>query len=319
MRYIKNKKKYISAAVLIILIILVYSRLTYKIVTDKEAKSCTPAVEAGFEKDYFREKETGINFVKIRNGCFSRKDSSENILVEDFAISATEVRKKDFSKFIKETGWVTTAEKKGFSLIYSDLTGNWEKKELTWKNPGFDQGENHPVVHVSFYDAYEFAKWLSSKYENYKFRLPSENQWEYAAKVAESGDVYSREDVTGICDYANGADITAREKFSGWKISDCRDGFVYTSPAGEFSSDKKGLYDMLGNVWEWCDSRYFSKVRKKNKRIYGNKTKVVIRGGSFYSKPEYLRFSGRDFVLSPEKSSYDLGFRLVMIEKKNND
>jgi|GEM_PF-1245258 formylglycine-generating enzyme required for sulfatase activity len=314
----KNKKKYVSATVLIILILSVYSRLIYNIVADNNVNPCIPATETGFEADYFIEKETGLDFIKIKSGCFSRKDCSEKFSVDEFAISSTEVRKKDFSKFIKETGRVTTAEKKGFSLIYSDLTGNWEKKTLTWKKPGFEQKPNHPVVHVSFYDAYEFAKWLSSKYENISFRLPSEQQWEFAARASEAGDVYFTEEGSDICNYSNGADLSARAEFSGWKISDCSDGYVYTSPAGEFMPDIKGLYDILGNVWEWCDSQYFPKVRKKNKRIYGNKSKVVIRGGSFYSKPEYLKFSARDFVLSPEKSSYDIGFRLVMIKKKNN-
>ena len=324
--YLFKMRKKILTAFLILLLSGLYSRLIYKWF----CPSGEPAKSIGFKEEqkestFFKENTTGLIFIKFRKNTFlmgspenePERNSDEGpvtkVNIDPFYICTTEVRKKDFKRFAVETGYRTEAEKENFSWIYSEITGNWEKKNgLSWKKPGYEQRLNHPVVHVSFFDAVNFAKWLSSKNTGCYFRLPTEQEWEFAAR---SGGTEKNSFFKQICFYANGADLSAKKEFSGWKVSECNDGFVFTSDAGSFRPNKRGIYDMLGNVWEWCDSQYRSRIFEKNKKIYGKRSKVVIRGGSFYSKPEYLRFSSRDYLSSPEKRGYDIGFRLVMIEK----
>ncbi|PID77841.1 MAG: hypothetical protein CSB21_03265 [Deltaproteobacteria bacterium] len=303
---------------------LLYLRLSF----ERDVKhDLYPLNSFKYKKNFFTEKITGLEFTKIEKGSFfmgsPENDHLKNrdeepltlIEVDSFYISATEVSNKDFGLFVKDTGYKTTSEKEGFSWIFSNLTGKWEKKKgLSWKNPGYDTKEDSPVVHVSFFDAKAFADWLTSKYKKRVFRLPFEYEWEYAAKEGSDNISYFYNNNETLCTFINGADISAKNYFQGWKINNCNDGFIFTAPVRYLKPSNSGLYNMLGNVWEWCDSKYFPVIQKKNKRIYGKKAKVVIRGGSFYSKPKYLRFTERDYLSSPEKRGYDIGFRIVMTE-----
>lgn len=326
-------KKLSNKGILIFLVVLciaVYLRLGFSFFshgTLAEIDTCSNKY-SGEVPDIFVEKNTGLNFVEMGSGCFYMGSSQEDphvkndelpltlIHLKDFYICSTEVSKEAFAVFVAETGYRTTAEKQGFSWVFSDLTGKWEKKKnISWKNPGFDQDMDHPVVHVSFYDATEFTNWLSSKNKDFSFRLPTEQEWEFAARGGLSESRFVPKEDETLCTYINGADLSARHYFKGWKVLNCFDGFPFTAPVESLKPSSHGLYHMLGNVWEWCDSRYYPEIRKKNKKIYGNKAKVVIRGGSFYSKPEYLRFAERDFLASPEKRGYDIGFRPVMTKE----
>lgn len=319
------KKKSVLIIILIPFILLVYGRLGVKVFNGEDGKRDfrKSAFKPFIKGEIVEDKTTGLLFQKMEKGSFlmgsspgeSGRDSDEGpvaeVCVDSFYISVFETRKSDFLKFTEETGFKTKAEIENYSWIYSELTGNWEKKAgLSWKNPGFHQELDHPVVHVSLADAKAFAHWLSNKSDKYDFRLPTEHEWEYAAKSGGGNEFYK-----DLCSYANGADLSARKVFKGWKVSGCEDGYVYTSKSGSLEANNAGIFDMLGNVWEWCDSEYKPKISKKNNKIYGKSCKVVIRGGSFYSKPAYLRFSSRDYLSSPEKRGYDIGFRLVMTEK----
>lgn len=310
--------------ILVVLILGVYSRIFFIFFLDKNSGQELNK-SSKLLTSRITEKITGLDFIKMNKGSFymgspqgeegRKSDESPltRIEIEEFMISETEVRVKDFSLFVSDTNFITSAEKDGFSYVYSGLTGNWEKKKgISWKNPGFKQTDDHPVVHVSFFDASEFAAWLDMKNQKFKIRLPSEDEWEYAAK---KGSIGTFNENQSICSFANCADITAREAFSGWKISDCLDGYVFTSPVKTFLPDKSGLFDMTGNVWEWCNSEYQPFISRKSSRIYGKKQNVVIRGGSFYSKPEFLRNSAREHLSSGTKRAYDIGFRLVITPK----
>lgn len=318
----KKLNKNFLRFILIIIIIAVYSRLFFAVFFKEKSGLYADCHGKKTELDEFYEEEiTGLKFLKIESGDFFMGSSCEEegrksdespltkICVDEFMISETEVRVKDFRLFVSETDYVTTAEKEGFSYVYSPLTGKWEKKiGATWKKPGFNQTDDHPVVHVSFFDASVFAKWLDKKIKSKRVMLPAEYQWEYAAKKG----LLNMKSMDEICSYANCADLSAKEIFPGWKISECRDDYIYTSPVKSFDQDQNGLYDMTGNVWEWCNSEYKPYISRKNSRIYGKKKNVVIKGGSFYSKPEFLRPSAREHLSSGEKRAYDIGFRLVI-------
>lgn len=323
----KNKtKKILNLSVLLVLILAVYLRIFFIIYSeDKPKKDNCKKISFGFD-EVFIEEITGLKFIRMDFGKFlmgspekekgRKSDESpvSEVCISEFMISETEVRVKDFERFVFETNYKTTAEKKGFSFVYSPLTGKWEKKTaVNWKNPGFDQTKEHPVVHVSFFDALEFSKWLDSKYKKIRISLPTEHQWEYAAKKGLAVKTYGKK----ICEYSNCADLSAKEIFPGWKVSGCTDGHVFTSPVKSFNPDKNGLYDMSGNVWEWCNSEYKPYISRKNSRIYGKKRNVVIKGGSFYSKPEFLRPSAREHLSSGSKRAYDTGFRLIITGKND--
>ncbi len=183
--------------------------------------------------------------------------------------------------------------------------------------------KNHPITGVSWYDAVAFAKWLSQKM-GFKFRLPTEAEWEFAARSRGKDIKYCWGNGAPYIHgkkAANMADESAKRKYSAWKIwKGYNDGYVYSSPVGSFAPNAFGLYDMGGNVWEWCQDVYSRKaylhsIVKNPVRLGGKERKInklhrVIRGGSWYNDPENTRCTNRYFQF-PYKRNFDLGFRLV--------
>ncbi len=183
--------------------------------------------------------------------------------------------------------------------------------------------KNHPITGVSWYDAVAFAKWLSQK-KGFKFRLPTEAEWEFAARSRGKDIKYCWGNGAPYIHgkkAANIADESAKRKYSAWKIwKGYNDGYVYSSPVGSFAPNTLGLYDMGGNVWEWCQDVYSRKaylhsivknpvnLGGKGRKI--NKLHRVIRGGSWYNDPANTRCTNRYFQF-PYKRNFDLGFRLV--------
>ncbi|MEO7933728.1 MAG: SUMF1/EgtB/PvdO family nonheme iron enzyme [Chthoniobacterales bacterium] len=171
-------------------------------------------------------------------------------------------------------------------------------------------GDNHPVLYVSSADAIKFCQWLSQK-ERRKYRLPTEAEWEYAARGTDNriypwGDHLNNPGALG-----NFAD--ANTKFS-WSDMEVNDGFAETSPVGQYprGASAFGIEDMAGNVWEWCND-YFENY-KPNDRINPkgpmNGTKRVYRGGSWKSRFSSLRATSRNSNTVDYRCN-DLGFRIV--------
>jgi len=120
------------------------------------------------------------------------------------------------------------------------------------------KGSEHPVTCVSFNDVEKFIAWLNRKGSR-KFRLPTEAEWEYACRGGTTTIRFWGDDPDDACAYANVADRTKDEDNRGWNPKhECSDGYFYTAPVGSFKANSFGLYDMLGNVWEWCSDRYGS-------------------------------------------------------------
>lgn len=233
------------------------------------------------------------------------------VCLKSFWISENEITVTQFQKFVTQTDYQTQAEKDGFSWAYD---GMWKKRGgLSWKNPGFSQTQEHPVVHVTYDDALKMARWLSDI--NRHFSLPTETQWEYACRAQSNNSRFFGEDIAQSCIYANIADQTIKKKYRAWTVHPCNDSFAFTAPAGTFSPNQFGLHDMLGNVWEWCINAYEHDAYRKPKqfyRVHNEQTPVSIRGGSWYTRPQYLRCANRDFVASCQRRSSDLGVRFIM-------
>jgi formylglycine-generating enzyme required for sulfatase activity len=217
-----------------------------------------------------------------------------------FAISRCEITVAQFKQFIQETGYKTTAETDGKGCY----TWNTDKKDWLqqadkhWKNPGFSQTDQHPVVCVSWQDAQRFVQWLSQR-TGALYRLPTEAEWEYAAR-ADTETARSFGDQSQ-CQYANGLGQEAQSiADKNWTLADCNDDFVYTAPVASFIPNAFGLYDTLGNASEWTqdclhDSYQNAPVDGSAWLESGGGTcdRRVVRGGSWGIDPRLLRSAFR--------------------------
>jgi sulfatase modifying factor 1 len=178
-------------------------------------------------------------------------------------------------------------------------------------NPGWSW-EDHPITMVTWEDAVAYCRWVGG-------RLPTEAEWEYAARGGEEGKKYVWGDaktplVKGV-KHANVADQSAKRKYSDWTIFEgYDDGYKWTSPVGYFEPNGFGLYDMAGNVEEWCSDwygeDYYDGSPRRDPQGPSSGDIRVLRGGCWFSNPGYLRSSCRS-VGPPDFRDYNLGFRVV--------
>jgi formylglycine-generating enzyme required for sulfatase activity len=202
-------------------------------------------------------------------------------LKQSFGISETEISVKAFGNFVNSTSYVTDAEKQKGCAAYEDGQAVW-KDDRNWRAPGFLQNENSPVVCVSMYDAKAYVEWISQA-SSQAYKLPSEARWEYAARAGKETDYWWGEGVN--TDNAN----------CGWCGSQWSN--VSTSPVGSFERNDFGLFDTVGNVWEWTTSNQA-------------KSTSVVRGGAWNFAPRLARVSTRMEIDSSFRSNY-IGFRIV--------
>ena len=247
------------------------------------------------------------------NGDNDEKPPHKVSINYDFELSKYEVSVGEFRAFVNDTGYQTEAQKGDGCYVDKTGKGDWGyKSDANWKNPYFKQSDSHPVVCVSWNDAKAYAKWLSQK-SGKNYRLPTEAEWEYAARAGSNTKWSFGENESSLCSYANIADQTAKKKYQSWTIAECNDGYVYTAPKGSFRANAFGLHDMHGNVWEWCEDWYADSYNTTPKDGRANttkdKNKKVLRGGSWVNNPFYTRSAVR-FWNFPSNRYYNLGFRL---------
>jgi formylglycine-generating enzyme required for sulfatase activity len=238
-------------------------------------------------------------------------------IVKPFALGRCEVTVGEFRRFIRETRYVTLAERKGGCNVWSTGTKTWEQRaEANWDNPGFEQTESHPVVCVSFEDVLAYLDWISQR-TGQRYRLPSEAEWEYAARAGTTTARYWSDAANAACRYANVLDQKAQSQFAGSAIHACDDGFVYTAPVGTFTANACGLFDMIGNVWEWTQDCWHVKYEGAlvNGAAWEDANEGfcnwrVVRGGSWFNGPESARSSFRIRYATDGVDSVQ-GFRLA--------
>jgi formylglycine-generating enzyme required for sulfatase activity len=175
---------------------------------------------------------------------------------------------------------------------------------------------NQPVVHVNWRDAKAFARWLTEQNGGpFSFRLPTEAEWEYACRAGSLSARFWGENPREACQFANVYDLASKQVNNFvWMHHDCDDGYAVTSPVGSFWANAFGLYDMLGNVWEWCEDTYVEdayKTHGKKNPIHTDRAPFrVNRGGSWSDISRSTRCAVRE-RLDPGFGNYYLGFRLV--------
>ncbi len=163
----------------------------------------------------------------------------EVTIAQPFALGKYEVTVAQFAAFIQDTGYNASQGciqlREGPGRLRLDPV-------LDWRNPGFKQADDEPVVCVSLDHALAYTAWLSEK-TGQNYTLPSEAQWEYAAKAGSTGRYFWGDDLSRACDYAN-------VNFS-QEPPPCDDGYPDIAPVGQFQPNAFGLHDTISNVWEW--------------------------------------------------------------------
>jgi formylglycine-generating enzyme required for sulfatase activity len=279
-----------------------------------------------------RHKATGMHLVFIPAGEFmmgselsaaevAKKYGGEEAWYKDehpqhrvtfskpFYMGKYEVTVEQFGKFVKESGYRTEAETGDGAFTWTGQ--KWEKKAgVSWKTPGFNQTQDHPVVCISWNDAQAFCKWADLK-------LPKEAQWEYAARAGTKTVRYWGNENRDAAKYANVADETSKKRFNWSPIFEGEeDGYAETAPVGRFKPNPWGLYDVIGNVFEWCEDWYKDSYEgAPGDGTYdanaANATYRVLRGGSWDDFPRYCRAALR-YRTSPDYRYGYAGVRCVL-------
>ncbi|MCA9028877.1 MAG: SUMF1/EgtB/PvdO family nonheme iron enzyme, partial [Planctomycetaceae bacterium] len=179
-------------------------------------------------------------------------------ITKPFFMGIHEVTKGQFAQFVREADYRTEPELDGEGGYgWNETKGEFEGRDpkYTWKHTGFPYEDDHPVVNVTWNDAVAFCEWLSRK-EGRACRLPTEAEWEYACRAGTTTLYQHGKDPEGLALVGNVADGTAKTKFSAWNTINARDGHIFTAPVGKYRPNAFGLYDTVGNVWEWCSDWY---------------------------------------------------------------
>jgi formylglycine-generating enzyme required for sulfatase activity len=256
-------------------------------------------------------------------------------VTKDFYMAVHHVTVAQFRAFVKDTGYKTDAEKDNKGAEGFDRSIPWvvKKAEFNWKNPGFDQGDDHPVVCVSWNDAVAFCQWLSKK-EGKSYRLPTEREFEYAIRAGTKTHWSTGDTPESLKGFANCADLALAEKgkIDPKKLTDrnkgtsaissgiaaWNDGYPFTSPVGALKPNPWGLHDMHGNAWQWCldpsgSNRPTKEPRREPEDVVamakGN-TNREIRGGAWWLGPGRCRSANRAMRHQSDSFAY-VGFRVA--------
>ncbi|GAB2175712.1 hypothetical protein DLREEDagr8_12700 [Dongia sp. agr-C8] len=228
-----------------------------------------------------------------------------------FAIGKFEVTVGQYRQFVAATGHGI-----GFScLYYRDDKNQFEPRQgATYAEPGWEQGEDYPAVCLIYSDAQAYAEWLS-KVTGQRYRLPTEAEWEYAARAGTKTSRYWGDTADQQCSYANGADQTYKKRVPDDPgFIDCSDGYKNTAPVGTFKPNAWGLYDMLGNAFEYtldCMNTGYDGSDHKGAAAGGGACgKYVIRGASWGRPPNDIR-SAKRVGMAPDLRGVTNGIRLV--------
>lgn len=247
-----------------------------------------------------------------------------SVRLKPFQMSRTAITNSEFRRFVDATGFVTEAERFGWSFVFwlqvpRDVGATegvvdvewWRKVHgATWFAPNGPRTEaaclpDHPAVHISWNDARAFASWSGG-------RLPIEAEWEHAARGGQ-GDVPFPWGTQEPNDHY----VTTCNIWQGQfpNVNTARDGYVTTAPARSFEPNAFGLYNMAGNVWEWTADAYRIKSLKKSvrERLRAMRGYKVSKGGSFLCHKSYCyryRIAARSGT-SPDSTTTHHGFRVV--------
>jgi len=227
-----------------------------------------------------------------------------------FAIGRREVTRGEYARFIADSGHEPQS---GCRVWDATLARFSDDGRRGWRDVG--ASDEVPASCVSFADAQAFAQWLSEK-AGARYRLPSEAEWEYAARAGSTTLRPWGDDADAGCDFANAYDLIAAAQYRlGWTEARCRDGYADLAPVGQFAANAFGLQDTIGNVREWVqDCATDSYVgRPRDGRAWewiGGCSERIQRGGSWFTPPAESRSAWRNAAPAGDRSA-DAGFRVA--------
>jgi sulfatase modifying factor 1 len=231
-------------------------------------------------------------------------------LAEAFALGQTEVTRGQFAAFVADTGH------QALGCLVPD-GGAWAlDRSKSWRDPGFSQDDGHPAVCVNHADATAYVDWLSRR-TGKRYRLPSETEWEYAARAGQNAPYPWGDKPALACAHGKVADRSHAARFSRKTAAmffPCETGYAFTAPVANFQPNEFGLYDMYGNVRElvadcW-NPDYWGKALGGGARTTGACETSVLRGGGWFDAPPNIR-PARRFREDREVRRADQGFRVA--------
>ena len=211
-----------------------------------------------------------------------------------FALGRYEVTRSEYQAFVMATGYTND----GCNVVRDDGSLKRDAR-ASWRAPGFQQEDRHPVVCVSWEDGQAYTQWLSSE-TGEQYRLPSEAEWEYGLRASTVTRRYWAAGSGTQCDFANGGDRALVRHLRGWPLPvvNCTDGVAHTAQVGSYRPNAFGLHDMLGNVWEWtadCWHDGYSGAPGDGSAWTrgGDCDRRVLRGGAWETTRSGLRSANR--------------------------
>lgn len=256
----------------------------------------------------------------------SKEPLQHLIEVERFAIGRTEITRGQYAAFVTSTGHRSD----GGCLTPGDAQDLQSDLDpaASWSNAGFAQSDDHPVVCVSRTDAIAYANWLSGM-TGHKYRLPTAVEWEHAARGGKDTAYFWPGNAADGCGYMNGGDLTLEKGFPAFAaefrkafaqglttsvLVQCEDGHVFTSPVRSYAANEFGLFDVLGNAWEWVedcsDEGLAPKANGTEDPPSTDCMRGTVRGGSWDDWPVDLRLADRHKSDSTSRRN-DTGFRVA--------
>jgi formylglycine-generating enzyme required for sulfatase activity len=230
-------------------------------------------------------------------------------IAKKFAVGKFEITRAQFAAFVKETGH----DVGNMCLTYEDGVAK-NRTSRNYENPGFKQEDTHPAVCVNWTDAKAYVRWLNTKITGAPYKLLSEAEWEYVARAKSKTAYHFGQEMIDICSYGNGADQASLELMS-WSNNECKDGYVFTSPVGVFAVNDFGVHDVHGNVREWVEDCWHDNYHEaptdgKAWTREGNCSMRVLRGGSWFFNPDFLRSAERSKNYTSFREA-NYGFRVA--------
>jgi serine/threonine-protein kinase PpkA len=284
-----------------------------------------------------QQQQNGVivspQMVNIPPGCFQMGSPEteegrgtdevlHRVCVKGFKLAKNEVTVEEFRTFISATHFITDAERNAVESgcwsyqKESEKHWNWWQW-ANWKVPvrGVVLMASAPVTCVSLYDVMAYIQWLNKEIGQ-EYRLPTEAEWEYAARAGTATARYWGNNPDIACSYANVADNTQAGVAKWPQTHNCEDGYFFTATVSALRANKFGLHDMLGNVWEWTCSKYEEKYTGAEEVCTdikpGSDGLISIRGGGWNADAPRVRAAYRNWGVAWSRQA-NQGFRLVRV------
>jgi formylglycine-generating enzyme required for sulfatase activity len=298
--------------------------------------TCMAVGTAAAQSGAFRDCDVCPVMVPIPAGSFTmgspqweegREDDEgpqRTVAVSAFHLGRTEVTVGQFRAFVAATNHQTDAERDigeaGCWGQNDDILGAGAyRANRNWRRPPafpYRQADDEPVVCVSWNDAQAYVQWLRDR-TGRRYHLPTEAQWEYAARAGTSTARHWGDNPNDACAYANVADTgILKDPRREWNPPrhECHDRYFFTAPVASYAPNRFGLHDMLGNVWEWTFDCYIDSYRgapsDARAREEAGCSRRVVRGGGWNTKPARVRSANRNRNGTTNRGDY-LGFRVA--------